>query len=141
MRHNYDLMAEYIINVYNHVKHCDKQVNIFAQGLRNQIFDIGGVYTGYTSKLAISTGLPKSKLTEEHIYPRMKSTRYIIHVLSTRNISHKRLAALIKSRCRVHITTKQENMALVPHQKDEQYHWREGYKKAGIELIKKTVYW
>lgn len=137
MRHDYDKMAEYILTVLPVVKHDPKLLEIFKNGLRNQIFDLGEVYTGYASHLAIETGLPKNKLTSEHIYPRNRSAIQIINrVLSGIHISQNRLGAWLKSRCRVHITTNDENRALVPLQKSPDYFWRRGYRAIGIKLEK-----
>lgn len=137
MRHDYDKMAEYILTVLPVVKHDPKLLEIFKNGLRNQIFDLGEVYTGYTSRAAIATGLPKVKLTSEHIYPRNRSAIQIMNrCLNGPSISQNRLAAWLKSRCRVHITTNDENRALVPLQKDPNYFWRNGYHTIGIKLEK-----
>jgi hypothetical protein len=137
MRHNHEKMAEYILNVLKVVKDDEVLLEIFKNGLRNQIFDLGEIYTGYASHLAIETGLSKSKLTSEHMYPRNRSAIQIIdRVLYGKPITKSRLAAWIKSRCRVHITTKDENLALVQLQKDSNYYWRNGYREIGINLEK-----
>lgn len=135
MRRDYESVARFCINVYEVTKHDAKQLEILKNGLRNIIFDLGEAYTGYASESAIATGLPKSKLTGEHIFPRNQSAKQILRRLSQGPISVERLALFLRSRCRVHITTKEENLALVPFQKQDGYHWRKGYRDAGISLV------
>lgn len=82
-----------------------------------------------------------STITKEHFFSRMISAKTIFN-LYDRGASVCRVAAFIKSRCRVHYVTKQENMELVKYQQDPNIKtWREEYKAAGIVLvpyIKKT---
>jgi len=137
MRHKHDAMALNILTILPAIASLNDplQIEIYKNGLRGQLFDLGNIDTGYVSSAAIETGKPKNKLTAEHIYPRNRSAIQIINrVLSGKPISKKRLASWIKSRCRTHTTTGKENTALVELQKKPDYHWRKGYNEAGIIL-------
>ena len=133
-RREYKAFAQFIINGVNLHKNDDLQLKFFKEGLRNQIFDMAVIYTGYTSKKAIETGLPKSKLTEEHIHPRNQSAKRLIqYVLDGMGVND--LAEMVKQFCQVHITTKEENTSLVQYQKQPDYNWQDGYRAVGIELV------
>jgi len=76
-----------------------------------------------------------SNLTKEHFFSRKISARTIF-ALYDRGASIQRVAAFIKSRCRVHYVTKQENMDLVKYQQNPNMKtWRQEYKAAGIVLV------
>ena len=131
-RQDYAAFADYIRRAFTTHKNNPRDMEYFAQALRNQIFDMASIPSGYSSISVANT--PPSKLTHEHIFPRMQSARFIIKQLE-RGISRKRLIALIKSRCRIHYTTSQENNLLRKLQRDPTYFWRNGYKQMGIELV------
>ena len=72
--------------------------------------------------------------TKEHFRSRKDSARYLFDLVQRRpNISLERLEALIKSRCRVHYTTKEENMELRRH--SHLTHWHQQYESAGVVLV------
>ena len=134
VRRDYEALADYIIEHTDVSKKCDKQLKFLKDGLRNQLFDMAYIESGLTSKKAIESGLKKSQLTKEHMYPRNQSAiRLIDAALDGR--SKKYIVDSIKMMCEVHITTKEENLSLVKLQRDPDYHWEKGYKTAGIELI------
>ena len=125
-----------------HASHKDEPL------LRKQA--IGLICDGIHQCPAIPSGLVSvaakdrtvSTITKEHFFSRKISARTIFN-LYDRGASICRVAAFIKSRCRVHYVTKQENMELVKYQQDQNIKtWREEYKAAGIVLvpyIKKTT--
>lgn len=133
-RHEYEAFADFIIRSVALHQNDELQLKFFKDGLRNQIFDMAVVHTGMVSKKAIESGLPKSKLTEEHIYPRNQSAKALIQ-MALDGCSKEKMVEAIKKFCMVHITTKEENTSLVQLQREPDYHWEIGYKVAGIELV------
>ena len=136
-RREYEAFAKYVILNVEHNKHDELQLKFFKDGLRNQIFDMASIETGFVSEKAIATGLPKSKLTEEHIYPRNQSAKKLIQ-MAIDNCTIEEMISQIKKFCEVHITTKEENTALVQYQKEPDYYWENGYKAVGIKLVEYT---
>lgn len=133
-RHEYEAFAQFIMNSVELHRDNELQLKFFKDGLRNQIFDMAVIHTGLVSKKAIESGLPKSKLTEEHIYPRNWSAKSLIQFCLD-GISLEELTDKIKLYCQVNVTTKEENTSLVQLQKDPNYFWKIGYEKAGIEMV------
>lgn len=107
----------------------------FMRELALGIFDLAPIFSGLTSKEAV--GLKSNQFTKEHYYPRKQSAQVITLLLDTRpNISDERIAAILKSRNRVHHVTREQNQNLRKYQKDKNKTWRQQYKAAGITLIK-----
>jgi len=134
IRGNHETLARFVFQIYPHIKNNPELKAWLIAGLRNQIFDLGGSYTGYASKTAIQSDLSKSKLTEEHFYPRGKTADYIVNNLMDRSsFTISRCIAFLKSRTRVHMTTQRENLDLRNY---DHLPWRQAYAAAGIELVK-----
>ena len=131
---DYESLARYVVDVVNATKHDPILLKIMKDGLRNQIFDMRCIELGLVSEAAIATGKKKAELTKEHIYPRNQSAiRIMDAALNGSSIDD--IREMIITSCQVVITTKEENMALVPFQRQEGYFWRDGYKAAGIKLV------
>jgi hypothetical protein len=135
VRGRHDTLARFIFQIYPHVKDNPELKAWLVNGLRNQIFDLGGTYTGYTSKTALESGIKsRSAMTEEHFYPRGQTADYIVNTLMDRSsFTISRCIAFLKSRTRVHMTTAKENMNLRNY---AHLHWRDAYAQAGIDLVK-----
>ncbi len=132
IRQDYESLAVYILEGFEAHKHNSKSLRWFVAGIRNQIFDLAEVYTGYRSKESIET----NRITPEHVFPRQKTAEYIVNLLlSGRKMTTARLTKLLMSRSRVHYVSKRENEVLIPWQKSRDYKWRKAYRHFKIELV------
>lgn len=120
----------------DHPEHLQFVTGLIAEGLHRQ----KPIHTGLISEAANKKGV---KICKEHYFGRLASAKLIMKKIAERKWSDKRLVQFIKSRCRVHYTTSQENMVLRNY---DHLHWTKAYKAAGIKLVpfvprnKKYVY-
>lgn len=132
VRRDYESFAVYILEGFPAHRHNSKSLRWFVNGIRNQIWELAEIYTGYCSQEAVDY----NQYTSEHIFPRQKSAELIINaLLNGKNFSVKRLTALLMSRSRVHYVTSDENRRLIPAQKFDSYRWRSAYRENNIELV------
>lgn len=133
IRQDYESLAVYILEGFQAHRHNPKSLRWFVAGIRNQIFDLAEIYTGYRSQESIG----QDQYTPEHIYPRQKSAEFIVNtLLSGRKLSVKRLTMLLMPRARVNHVTSVENKRLVNMQKSDSYRWRKAYQEIGIVLMR-----
>lgn len=105
------------------------------QAIRNGIFSsIKSTLSGYVSEKA--SLLPANKRTKEHFIGRKDTSRFLIDRISSNpNITISSIVKFLKSRSRVHETTKEENKALSKyHKENPNAHWRKAYRDCGIIL-------
>jgi hypothetical protein len=106
------------------------------QAIRHGIHDLKPVYSGYTSLAAIKAfGGRVTHMTREHYNGRANSSRKIIQMIRE-GVADEDLFDFVLKSCKVHYTTKEENQRLVQYQNAENYSWQEGYRKAGIKLVR-----
>jgi hypothetical protein len=107
--------------------------------IRNAIFSLPHVYTGFISKEALE--LKSEKRTKEHFYGRTESAKRLVHEIKTNpKRSNEALVAFLKSRSRVHkVTSKQNNLLKQYNTKNPGTHWRKAYRDCGIELVKQDI--
>jgi hypothetical protein len=110
-------------------------LHITINALRNVLFDLPCIYSGYTSQEAINRKYKRSQMTVEHYHSRQRSARSIVY-MAMRGAPVDALADEIREACKVHYTTKEENLALIPYQRADDYDWREAYKACNIILVK-----
>lgn len=136
-RHNYQEAAEFMYQSVHFSKDNPMHLKFLRDCFRNLIFDMAPIDIGLVSENAIKSGKKKSKLTKEHIYPRSRQAIKIINmIIDGATVDEVRETLLLS--CQIVITTKEENIALVPLQKKPDYDWKEGYKKLGIRVVKHT---
>lgn len=131
-RNNYGAVARWVINA----RTGDQDLEVITiNALRNVLFDLAPIMSGYCSKAAIEECDGKlSKMVIEHYHSRQTMARKIVDLAKqTSNVDE--VEELIKEACKAHRTTKSENMALVPYQKRSDYNWEEAYADVGIELV------
>ena len=100
----------------------------------NQFFGLPSIFSGLVSEKALK--LKSVKRTPEHFYGRTGSAKRLLKELRENpNRSDKALLAFVKSRCRIHKVTSDENSALKSYFKiNPDAHWREAYAKKNIVL-------
>lgn len=118
---------------------CEEQDKLLTFTLGNTIFGAPNVVTGLSTEAAQymkKPGLGHST-TWEHIYGRKNSALAIIKGIR-KGYSDTRLHRLIRSRCRVTISTKDENQKLKAFQQDiDTYsHPRLAYEAAGLKWVR-----
>lgn len=125
MQDNYDLYK-------NDPEMLEFMRGLFSQGLYVQT----PIHTGFISEEAEKLRKdPKYTPTKEHFFGRAQSTHVIIDQLK-RGKSKERIKKVIRSRSRVHYTTKKENETLASiNKKNPGISWRKLYELAGIKLI------
>ena len=136
-RHNYQEAAEFMYESVHFSKDKPIYLKFLRDCFRNLIFDMASIDIGLVSENAINSGKKKSKLTKEHIYPRSRQAIKIINmILDGATVDEVREMLLLS--CQVVITTKEENISLVPLQKREDYFWKDGYAELGIKMKEYT---
>jgi hypothetical protein len=132
MRNNYKAVAQWVMN--NRTGDSDLEL-ITVNGLRNILFDLAPIMSGYCSKAAIEEHDGRlSKMTVEHYHSRTRMARAIVDLAKqTNNVS--KIQELVMEACKAHRTTKRENLDLVEYQKQDDYNWEEAYASVGIELV------
>lgn len=130
-RNNYKAVAQWVMN--NRTGDA-LQETITINALRNVLFDLAPIMSGLCSKAAIEAYDGKlSKMVIEHYNSRQTMARKIVD-LAKRTNRIECIEETVKEACRAHRTTKEENLALIPYQKQPGYDWKEAYKAVGIEL-------
>ena len=134
-KQDYTAYAGNVIAVYEALKDRPQGKETFINFVRHTIFDMAVVETNMVSD-KVATRLKKD-LTKDHFFSRKQTALLLLRLLEThKSLSIARLAAIIKSRCRVNLVSKEENHALRTFQNDKSIKtWRQEYKLAGITLI------
>ena len=115
--------------------HDEKHFLITIAGLRNLIFDMKNTYSGYASKAAIKKHNGYlSRMTPEHYNPRQKMAEKMVGMVQ-RGASKEEVLIVLKEACKIHRVTSEENDALRPYQKKDDYIPEEAYKKVKIKLV------
>lgn len=115
--------------------HKEEYYLITVSAFRNLIFDMKPIYSGYASKAAIELhDGALSKMTSEHYNPRQKMSQKIVGMVRDKASKEDVLSALIEA-CKVHKVTSDENTALRPYQRKEDYVPEEAYAALKIELV------
>lgn len=133
---DYIAYADYTIRRFKAVQ-TEYDAVYFVRELSIAIFDMRARLSGYVSKQ--NAHKRKGDLVWEHYFSRKKSAVLIYNLLKTRkNITAKRIAAVMMSRNRVHLVSKEENQLLRKYQHSSKNYktWRQEYAAAGIELVK-----
>ena len=130
---NYEAVADWAISQYWFLSNENHRL-ITINALRNILFDLKPIYSGYTSREAIDRGYKKSQMTVEHYHSRQRMATMIVGLVQN-SAAYDEVLASIKEACMVHYTTKEENLALIPYQKQAGYIWEEAYAAVGIELV------
>lgn len=131
-RNNYRAVAQWVM--HNRTDDSDLEV-ITINALRNILFDLAPIMSGYCSKAAIEECDGKlAKMVIEHYHSRQTMARKIVD-LSKRTLNISKVEDMIMEACKAHRTTKQENLDLIPYQKQPDYVWEEAYAAVGIELV------
>jgi hypothetical protein len=104
--------------------------------IMNSLFQLPGIFSGYISEKA--SKLPIGKTTPEHFYGRTESAKRLVkEIKENPGRSDKALIKFIKSRCRIHRVTSDENNSLKAFNlANPNTHWRNAYKELGIVLIR-----
>lgn len=132
---DYIAYAEYTIRRFKAVQ-TEYDAVYFVRELSIAIFDMKAKLSGYVSKEHADK--IKAELVWEHYFSRKKSAVLIYNLLKNRkNITAKRIAAVMMSRNRVHLVSKEENQLLRKYQHSSNNYktWREEYAAAGIKLV------
>ena len=115
---------------------------IIVSMLMSGIFRLPSKFTRLVSIEAAE--LKYAKRTPEHFYGRTDSAKRLVKELKNNPIrSDKAIIAFIKSRCRVHQVTKEQNNILKAYNiKNPNVHWRQAYADCSIILkpIEKGIY-
>ena len=98
---------------------------LVAEGLHR----VRAIHSGLIS---VEANKREAKWCKEHYYGRQASGEKIVEQIK-KGKSDAFILRLVKSRSRVHYTTPQENISLRNY---SHLHWREGYRQAGITLVK-----
>ena len=131
------IVAKALEPLYGNVNEAVDGVITFSLG--NGLFGAPNIFTGLctpAAKFLKKPGLDVN-VTWEHIWGRKNSSIALIEEIR-KGRSDKFLINLIKSRCRVTITLKEENQALRPYQNDPDLvkkHPRQVYKAAGLNWV------
>lgn len=134
-RQDYRLTGAWAVRLATIVKDDSTFHQHAVDTLRNNLFDLAPIYSGYASKAAIAEhGGKLTKMTWEHYHPRQKMARVIL-AMAMEGADLDSLELVIREACMCHRTTAGENTALVPYQKREDYVWEEAYASVGIELV------
>lgn len=132
MRNNYEAVARWVL--HNITADSDHEI-ITINGLRNILFDLSPIPSGYCSKAAIEEYDGKlTKMVKEHYHSRGRMARAIVD-LAKQSADISKIQDLVMEACKIHRTTKQENLDLIPYQKQDDYNWEEAYAAVGIELV------
>ena len=128
------------MNKYNRVARwvmtLDSEFDIInINALRNVLFDLPAIMSGYCSKAAIAEHDGRiGKMVVEHYHSRQTMARKIVNFVRE-GATLDQVEAMIREACKAHRTTKAENIALIPYQRKADYNWEEAYAAVGIELV------
>lgn len=108
---------------------------IVVSMIRNEIFRLPNILTGMVSVEAMK--LDWNKRTKEHFFGRTESAKKLIRKLQENpNRSDAAIIAFLKSRCRVHQVTKEQNQALKAYnEKNPGVHHRKAYSECNVTLV------
>jgi hypothetical protein len=135
-REDYVNFSQWCRDLVSMVGNTQSREEFLFQAIRHGIHDLRPIYSGYTSIGAIKTFKGKTThMTREHYNGRANSSRNIIRMIRE-GISDTDLLDFVLESCKVHYTTKEENIRLIPYQTQSDYTWQEGYKKANIKLVR-----
>lgn len=115
----------------------DVEKAIAIKFICDYLHNLKPIFTGLVSSEA--RNLPYNKMTNDHFFSRTQTAKKIFDFLDKDKITDKRLILFIKSRCRVHRVTKNENMNLrkiMNNRANIGIHWRKAYDMLGIKLVK-----
>jgi hypothetical protein len=131
---DYEGLIDWIINQRAFlVQETHELITINA--LRNLIFDMKSIYTGYSSKAAIELHNGRiSDMTPEHFNPRQRAAEKIVAAVKAGS-SKQELVEMLLNSCKIHYVTCDENRALMPLQSQEYYEAEKAYAELGIELV------
>ena len=130
---NYNSLAILARSLYDTSKDNEHLRERAAGMISDGIFQCKAIHTGLVSENA--SELKASECTKEHFFSRKASARKIFDLFD-RDWGIERVTGFIKSRSRVHYTTKEENMYLRKFQGGEKYKtWHQQYEAANIKLV------
>ena len=130
---NYNALAILAKSLYDTSKDNEHLRERAAGMVSDGIFQCKAIHTGLVSERA--SQLKSTECTKEHFFSRKISARKIFELFD-RGWGVERITCFIKSRSRVHYTTKEENMYLRKFQDGEIYKtWHQQYAAAGIKLV------
>jgi len=138
IRGDYAAFANYCTQLVNLLKNNLAREEHVFQSIRQGIYDLKPIYSGYASVEAIKKYNGKiKKMCKEHYNGRAMCARKIIEYIKFSNVVNlSYLVNYIKKSSMVHYTTSEENNRLVKFQNKPGYNWEEAYKAAGIILVK-----
>ena len=115
--------------------HNDKHYTITVNSLRNTIYEMKPIPTGFASKKAIEFFNGKtSAMTKEHFNPRQKMAEKMVNMVKS-GASKEEVLEIFMEAVRIHWVHPLENKALIPYQREDDYIAEEAYKKCNIELV------
>lgn len=136
IREDYEKFAEWCLLQKDIVKQDKNKYFWTARSIANNLYDLRSIYSGYTSLEAIRKFNGRTtKMTREHYNGRAKCSNNILEMIIN-DCDMNSLVAYIKESCKVHYTTKEENIALAKYQNTEDYDWQKTYKDVGIKLVR-----
>jgi len=135
-REDYAGFVDYCAGIYRISVDRNMDLGWAYSTIRHILHDLKPIYSGYTSLKAIKkfNGLT-TLMTREHYNGRANSSAKILDMIESRASKEELFEYVIES-CKVHYTTYDENIALVPYQNDNNYTWQEAYAKVGIKLVR-----
>lgn len=138
-RDEYEDFAEYCVLQVNIANQYSKHEERVFHAIRHGLHDLRSIYSGFASIAAIEKFNGRiTPMTEEHYNGRANCAKKIIEMIRAAgdSLDIKLLVDFIKESCKVHYTTAEENNRLVKFQNKPGYNWAEGYRLAGITLVK-----
>lgn len=138
---NYDVAARCTFKLLNAFNTTDKdEYEYVLNSIRDSIFKhLKPVHSGLISVRALeayNNGMPKSKLCEEHFYPRTTIAKLIIDKYRAGTLTFDKLEDILRMSAQVHLVLSEENNALTAYQKDGTLDHKKHYKQANIRLVK-----
>jgi len=136
-RKDYEGVVRWVINQKEHL-HDESHKLITINSLRNLIFDLKTIWTGYASKAAIKKHNGRiSNMTPEHYNPRQRMAEKIVEAV-IENRSFDTILELLLDACKIHYVTNEENKKLIPLQRADNYVMEDAYSICKIELVPHT---
>jgi hypothetical protein len=138
-RDDYERFVYFCIELVNIANRTKKYEDYTFNTIRHGIHDLRSIYSGFTSIEAIEKFKGRiTPMTEEHYNGRANCAREIIEIIrgGGNSVDVKFLVEFVKESCKVHYTTAAENNRLKEFQNKKGYIWQEGYRQAGIKLVR-----
>lgn len=137
---NVDVAARCTYKLLNAFILTDKdEYEYVLNSIRDSIFKhLKPIHSGLISERAneaYKNGMPKSKLCEEHFYPRTTIAKLIIDTYLNGTLFIDNLIEILEMSAQVHLVLSEENNALATFQKDGSLDWENHYRQANIKLV------